>query len=91
MRSLGFISKQMYSTQTKKIKSPHDLKDYDVPLDSIGVFDIGREVFLNDDNIVILEVPSKKRKRVFELYKIEKIDNKPIINIDTNGDSYNAK
>jgi hypothetical protein len=91
VRSIGFISKQMYRMQDLTIRSAADLKVYKLPLDKIEVFDIEREVFLNDGGEVVLETPKHKVERSKFIYKTEKIDNKPIINLDTNLGGYDAK
>jgi hypothetical protein len=80
----------MYQSQILELRSPVDLKVYKLPLKMLTAFDIEREVFIDENGEIVLESPKNKRQRVLSLYKMEKNDNKPIINIDTNGGDYDA-
>jgi hypothetical protein len=79
LKTIGYISKQMYYAQTKTIMSP-ELKTYTIPIDKINSWDIERTVYLLEDGTVALETIKDKGIRVRELFIIEKEENKPIIN-----------
>lgn len=92
VKTLGYISKQMYYSQNKTITSP-ELKSYTIPLDKIESWDIEREVQLLEDGTVSLESVKDKSIRVRKMFLIEKEENKPIINegLDWDEDKYNKK
>lgn len=79
---IGFITKTMFYTQSKKITSP-ELVVYDVPLDKINSWDIERMVYL-EDGVVKLENMKDKAFRLRQVFLIEKEENRPIINENTN-------
>ena len=81
----------MYRTQDLTIRATHDLKVYKLPVDKIEILDIGKEIFLLENGEVCIEKMGRKISRTKEIYKMEKIDNKPIINLDTNLGDYDDK
>lgn len=89
---IGYITKEMFNNpKVRTLRSPADLKVYTVPLDAISCFDVGRKVFLNDAGEVEIESMKAKIKRSKELFDIEKIENRPIINIDAAGEYIEPK
>ncbi len=89
---IGYITKEMFNNpKVRTLRSPANLQEYTIPLDAVGCFDVGRKVFLNADGEVEIETMKDKIKRSKQLFDIEKVENRPIINIDVSGDYVEPK
>lgn len=84
---IGYITKEMTHDKTKRtLRSPANLQEYTIPLEFVGSWDIGRKVYLDDNGEVQIESIKAANARRHELFKIEKAENRPIVNINTSGD-----
>ena len=87
---VGFISKEMFHSQALWLQSVANLKVYELPLRSIGEQDIGRKVYVQNGKIR-LESIARKNQRLQALFLIEKSENRPIVNIDVEGEYIEPK
>lgn len=84
---IGYITKEMTKDpKNRTLRSPANLQEYVVPLETIGSWDVGRKVYLDDNGEVAIESIKAANARRHELFKIEKAENRPIVNINTSGD-----
>lgn len=84
---IGYITKEMYNNGSNRtLISPVNNQKYEVPLEFITTFDIGRKVYLAEDGTVQVETMKNKIRRGKFLFQAEKDENRPIVNIDMAGE-----
>ena len=84
MNVVGFVSKHMFHAQQQEIIGI-DLKRYKLPVKELTSIDIGKQVIYDENTkSVLLEPLKNKICRSKTIYTWERLENRPIVNINTN-------